>query len=77
MYQLPRSARSSRKTKNKIHPMIGPSSDPIPPMTTIVRRQGFWNHERPKLREGLAHLVGLIMRHVVCDARVAFRESFV
>ena len=42
-----------------------------------VRRQSFWNQEQLKLRESLAHLVGLIMRRVVCDASVAFRASFV
>ncbi|WP_207766612.1 hypothetical protein, partial [Yoonia maritima] len=29
-----------------------------------VRRQVFWNQSGPKLRESLAHLVGLIMRRV-------------
>ena len=43
----------------------------------IVRRQGFWHQWQLKLRESLAHLVGLIMRRVVCDASVAFRASFV
>ena len=42
-----------------------------------VRRQGFWHQLRLKLRESLAHLVGFIMRCVVCDASVAFRASFV
>ena len=42
-----------------------------------VRRQGFWNQLLPKLRDRFAHLVGLIMRRVVCDASVAFRASFV
>ncbi len=42
-----------------------------------VRRQGFWDQRRPKLRESLAHLVVLIMRRVVCDASVALRASFV
>lgn len=42
-----------------------------------VRRQSFWVQRRPKLKESLAHLVGLIMRRVVCDASVAFRASFV
>lgn len=42
-----------------------------------VRRQGFWNQELRKLGESLAHLFGLIMRRVVCDASVAFRVSFV
>ena len=42
-----------------------------------VRRQGFWNQGRPKLRESLAHLVDLIMRRAVCDASVALRVSFV
>ena len=44
---------------------------------TIVRRQGFWHQEQLKLRESLAHLIGFIMRHVVCDASVALRVSFV
>ena len=43
----------------------------------IVRRQGFWNQELLKLRESSAHLVGFIMRRVVCDASVALRASFV
>ena len=42
-----------------------------------VRRQGFWNQWRAKLSESLAHLVGCIMRRVVCDASVALRASFV
>jgi hypothetical protein len=42
-----------------------------------IRRQGFWDQERPNLRESLAHLVGLIMRRAVCDVSVALRESFV
>ena len=47
------------------------------PFANSVRRQSFWNQEQLKLRESLAHLVGLIMRRVVCDASVAFRASFV
>jgi len=42
-----------------------------------VRRQSFWHQELRKLSESLAHLVGLIMRRVVCDASVAFRSSYV
>ncbi|MEP4337085.1 MAG: hypothetical protein ABJ360_11975 [Roseobacter sp.] len=42
-----------------------------------VGRQSFWNQWRPKLRESLAHLVGLIMRRVVCVASGALRASFV
>ena len=42
-----------------------------------VRRQGFWHQELRNLRESLAHLVGCIMRRVVCDASVALRGSFV
>ena len=42
-----------------------------------VRRQGFWNQWQLKLRESLPHLVGFIMRHVVCDASVVFQASFV
>jgi hypothetical protein len=45
--------------------------------TSAVRRQGFWHRRRPKLRESSAHLVGCIMRRVVCDASVGFRASFV
>jgi hypothetical protein len=37
-----------------------------------VRRQGFWYQRRLKLRESLAHLVGFIMRRIVCDASAAF-----
>ena len=33
----------------------------------IVRSQGFWDQERPNLRESLAHLVGLIMRRAGGD----------
>ena len=43
----------------------------------IVRRQSFWNQRRLKLRESLAHLVGIIMRRAGGDASVAFRVSFV
>ena len=42
-----------------------------------VRRQSFWVQRRPKLRECLAHLVGLIMRRAGDDASVALRVSFV
>ena len=42
-----------------------------------VRRQGFWDQERPNVRESLAHLVGLIMRRAGGDASGAFRASFV
>jgi hypothetical protein len=42
-----------------------------------VRRQSFWDQERPNLRECLAHLVGLIMRLAGGDASVALRVSFV
>ena len=46
-------------------------------MSASVRRQGFWNQERLKLNESLAHLVSVIMRRVCCDASVAFRASCV
>ena len=49
----------------------------ITKIVLIVRRQGFWNQWRPKLRESLAHLVGLIMRRAGGDASAAFRVSFV
>ncbi len=42
-----------------------------------VRRQGFWDQWLRKLRESLAHLVGLIMRRAGGDASVALRVSFV
>ena len=42
-----------------------------------VRRQGFWNQWQLNLRESSAHLVGLIMRRVVCDASAVLRVSFV
>lgn len=45
--------------------------------SVIVRRQSLWNQRRPELRESLAHLVGVIMRRVACDASVALRVSFV
>ena len=45
--------------------------------TYDVRRQGFWNQWRLKLRVSSAHLVDCIMRRACCDASVAFRVSFV
>ena len=42
-----------------------------------VRRQGFWNQWQLNLRESSAHLFGLIMRRVVCDASAVLRVSFV
>ena len=42
-----------------------------------VRRQGFSDQWQLKLRESLPHLIGFIMRHVVCDASVVFQASFV
>ena len=42
-----------------------------------VRRQGFWDRRRPELREGLAHLVVLIMRPICGEASAGFRWSFV
>ncbi|WP_430448937.1 TetR/AcrR family transcriptional regulator [Rhodophyticola sp.] len=47
------------------------------PTALLVRRQGFWDRWLPKLREGLAHLFGLIMRRICCEASVAFRWSSV
>ena len=44
---------------------------------TNVRRQGFWHQWWLKLRESLAHLVGCIMRRVVCDASGVLRSSCV
>ena len=43
----------------------------------IVRRQGFWDQWALKLRESLAHFVGLIMQRAGGDASVALRVSFV
>ena len=45
--------------------------------TTSVRRQVFWNQCALKLRESLAHLVGLIMQRAGGDASAALRVSFV
>ncbi len=42
-----------------------------------VRRQGFGNQGRPRLRESLADLVGLIMRRAGGDASAVLRVSFV
>ncbi len=42
-----------------------------------VRRQVFWNQCALKLRESLAHLVGLIMQRAGGDASAALRVSFV
>ena len=55
------------------------SASGIPPNVEIndVRRQGFWNQWQLNLRESSAHLVGLIMRRVVCDASAVLRVSFV
>ncbi len=53
------------------------SSQPFAHVQQGVRRQGFWHQRRPRLRESSAHLVGCIMRRVVCDASVAFRASYV
>ncbi len=43
----------------------------------LVRRQSYWASWRPDLREGLAHLVGLIMRRICGEASAGFRWSFV
>ena len=42
-----------------------------------IRRQVFWNQCALKLRESLAHLVGLIMQRAGGDASAALRVSFV
>ncbi len=42
-----------------------------------VRRQRFWASWRPDLREGLAHLVGLIMRRICGEASAGLRLSVV
>ena len=42
-----------------------------------ICRQGFWASYRPKPREDLAHLVGLIMQRICGEASAAFRWSFV
>ena len=42
-----------------------------------VRRQGFWDRWPPELKEGSAHLVGLIMQRICGEASVAFRWSSV
>jgi hypothetical protein len=42
-----------------------------------IRRQSFWVQRGPKLRERLAHLVGLIMLRAACDASGALRAFFV
>ena len=46
-------------------------------MAQAVRRQCFWDRLRPDLREGLALLVGLIMRRICGEASAGFRWSFV
>ncbi|PRY82342.1 transposase [Donghicola tyrosinivorans] len=43
----------------------------------IVLRRGFWDRWQANLRQGLAHLVGLIMRRVCGEASAGFRWSFV
>jgi hypothetical protein len=53
----------------------GPTADDLG--NAPVCRQGFWDQWRSKLRESLAHLVGLIMRRAGGDASVALRVSFV
>ncbi len=52
-------------------------NDPSLLETRGVRRQSFWDQERPNLRECLAHLFGLIMRRAGGDASVALRVSSV
>ena len=47
------------------------------PLTPLVRRQGFWDRWPPELKEGSAHLVGLIMQRICGEASVAFRWSSV
>ena len=42
-----------------------------------VRRQSFWVQRQLKLKEYSAHLIGLIMRRVACDASAVLRVSFV
>ena len=42
-----------------------------------VRRQSFWASWRAELREGLAHLVHVIMRRICGEASAAFRWSSV
>ncbi|WP_107893485.1 IS66 family insertion sequence element accessory protein TnpB [Rhodovulum imhoffii] len=51
--------------------------DPYSGHLFVVRRQGFWDRWLPELREGLAHLVGLIMRRIFGEASAALRWSFV
>ena len=68
---LPEGYIVKHKTRNRLQRMAACRSH------RSVRRQGFWNQGRPKLRESLAHLVDLIMRRAVCDASVALRVSFV
>ena len=46
-------------------------------LSVFVRRQVFWNQCALKLRESLAHLVGLIMQRAGGDASAALRVSFV
>ncbi|WP_052265107.1 DsbA family oxidoreductase [Leisingera sp. ANG1] len=43
------------------------------PYPTGVRRQRFWAIWLPERREGLAHLVGLIMRRIFGEASAGFR----
>ncbi len=43
----------------------------------IVRCQGFWDRWLPELREGLAHLFGLIMRRICGEASAGLRLSVV
>ncbi len=56
---------------------IGPAATDGKSISFGVGRQSFWNQWRPKLRESLAHLVGLIMRRAGGDASGALRASFV
>lgn len=46
-------------------------------MRAVVRHQSFWASWRPDLREGLAHLVGVIMRRICGEASAGFRLSVV
>ena len=43
---------------------------------TVIRRQDFWDRWRRHLREGVAHLFGLIMRRIILHS-LACAFSFV
>ncbi|MEH6647328.1 transposase [Sulfitobacter sp.] len=68
-----RRAEDNEAEVKELHAKIGK----LAVESDFVRRQGFWNQRRLKLRESSAHLVDCIMQRAGGDASVALRVSFV